>query len=119
LQAVRKRAKQPMRATDVLRKAKPRQLELERDTTLRKRERATNVPKDATRPYCEETLATTAQRCHKPASIVEIRFGEPFNLCAECALHEYVRAIPGRRRKLSVQNPDPIGPTELWALIHP
>jgi hypothetical protein len=108
-----------MRATDVLRKAKPRQLELERDTTLRKRERATNVPKDATRPYCEETLATTAQRCHKPASIVEIRFGEPFNLCAECALHEYVRAIPGRRRKLSVQNPDPIGPTELWALIHP
>ena len=46
---------------------------------------------------CEETLPATGQRCCKPTSIWIVRFGELFNLCAECALRDYMRQLGTRK----------------------
>ena len=40
---------------------------------------------------CEEPSPTTGQRCGRPTSVWIIRFGERFNLCANCALRDYLR----------------------------
>jgi hypothetical protein len=52
---------------------------------------------------CEETLPTTGQRCGRPTSVWIIRFGERFNLCAECALRDYRRQLGIRKNG---QNPN-------------
>ena len=46
---------------------------------------------------CEEPSPTTGQRCGRPTSVWIIRFGERFNLCAECALHDYMRQLGTRK----------------------
>jgi hypothetical protein len=44
-------------------------------------------------------FATTGQRCGNPASIWIVRFGERFNLCAECALRDYFRPRSTRNNR--------------------
>jgi hypothetical protein len=38
---------------------------------------------------CEATVPVTGRRCSGTASIVIVRFGGQFYLCAVCALREY------------------------------
>jgi hypothetical protein len=49
------------------------------------------VPDDAAPDQlsCEDTLPTTGRRCRELASIVVVRFGGEFKLCAACALRDY------------------------------
>ena len=44
-----------------------------------------------TKLLCEDTSPTTGRRCDQLASITFTRFGASLNLCAECALREYLR----------------------------
>ena len=74
--------------------------------------RSSRVLDDTTEPRCEDTLPTTGRRCHRPALIVVIRFGEPFNLCAECALRDHDRVRRKSKRGLKWchdQEPFPSG----------
>jgi hypothetical protein len=46
---------------------------------------------NTTKQLCQDMLPTTGQRCSRPASITIYRFGEPFSVCAECAMRNYLR----------------------------
>jgi hypothetical protein len=52
-------------------------------------------PDISIKQFCEDTLPTTGRRCGRTASITILRFGEQFNVCAECATRDYLRQRNG------------------------
>jgi hypothetical protein len=58
-----------------------------------------HTPDNSIKQFCEDMLPTTGRRCGRPASITIIRFGEPFSVCAECAMRDYRRQRNGAVQK--------------------
>jgi hypothetical protein len=57
-----------------------------------------SVSDSSIKDVCEETLPTNGLRCARPASIRITRFGEPFSVCAECAMRDYLHHLRNSAR---------------------